>query len=584
MMFEDFCGYLASLEKISKRLEMIDILSKLFSKLSKDEISPAVNFIQEQLLPSFYNVQLGIADKMAEKAIALAYDKNDKDILDNYKQIGDMGEVAERQCIYENSKNLLVSEVYDKLFQISKISGDGSVDLKISKLADILKHCSPLEAKFVMRFVMGKLRLGVGEATIMEALSKAKTHNREFKSYIERAFNLCSDLGYVSSILYSSGEEGIKRFKISVMKPIRPALAERASSADEIIKRLGKCAVDEKLDGFRAQVHKHGNDVRVFSRNLEDITNFMPEIVNEIKKMKFESCIIDGESLTYDENTGTLYPFQITIQRKRKHNIEEVSQNLPLRLFVFDIMLLNGKSFIDLSYKERRAEIEKTFTDTGTISKTKIIITDEPKELEKFFDSVLDSGLEGIVAKRLDSAYSAGARNFNWIKMKMSYKSKLNDTIDLVILGYFKGRGHRASFGIGALLGGVYDEKEDSFKSITKVGSGFSEEQFKELYKILNEIKVDSKPARVDSIIPPDVWTVPKYIITVKADEITRSPTHTAGMKDGIGYALRFPRAVSFLRADKKAEDANTVKDILEMYKQQKNTKVNKVSGKSHTI
>lgn len=290
--------------------------------------------------------------------------------------------------------------------------------------------------------------------------------------------------------------------------------------------------------------------------------------------MKYDSFILDSEALTYDENTGVLYPFQITIQRKRKHNIEEVSQDLPLRLFVFDIMFLNGNSMIDLPYSERRKEIDHLFSDTDTIAKTKMIVTDDPNKIDKFFDSALESGLEGIVAKRLESVYSAGARNFNWIKMKRSYKSKLNDTIDLVILGYFKGRGHRANFGIGAVLGGVYDPESDTFKTLTKVGSGFSEEQFKELYKLLNDIKVDSKPARVDSILQPDVWTVPKYVITVKADEITRSPTHTAGMKDGIGYALRFPRAMTFIRQDKKAEDSNTVKDIIEMYKQQKSVKV----------
>ncbi len=574
MRFEEFCNYLVELEKTPKRLEMINILSEVFSKTNKEEINSTVNFVQEQLLPPFYNVQLGIADKMAAKAVALAYDKAPNKILEEYKKIGDMGEVAEKECTIKQGANTSVKKIYDSLFEIAKISGEGSVEQKIRGLSDILKECSSLGARFIMRFVMGKLRLGVGEATIMEALSKAKTGSRAFKADIERAFNLCSDLGYVSDVLYSHGKEGIERFKITAMKPIRPALAERVGSTEEIIKKLGECAIDQKLDGFRAQVHKKGNEVKVFSRNLEDITHFMPEIVKEIQKMDFESIILDGEALTYDENTGTLYPFQITIQRKRKHNIEEVSQDLPLRLFVFDIMLLDGKSLINEPYVSRRSEIDRVFSNTKTITKTNMIITDKADEIDKFFDSVLESGLEGIVAKRLGSPYSAGARNFNWIKMKRSYNSQLTDTIDLVILGYFKGRGHRADFGIGAVLAGVYDTKEDKFKSITKVGSGFSEEQFKELYKILNDIKVDSKPARVDTILQPDVWVIPKYVITVKADEITRSPTHTAGMKEGIGYALRFPRAVTFIRTDKKAEDSNSVKDILEMYEQQKNTKV----------
>ena len=575
MRFEELCNYLLSLEGTSKRLEMIEILSEVFSGTKKEEISDTVNFIQEQLLPPFYDVQLGIADKMVEKSIALAYDKNLNRVIEEYKKVGDMGETAEKYSDREKPSKIDVSTVYNRLLTIAKISGEGSVDEKIKGLANLIKEGSPLEAKFIVRFVMGKLRLGVGEATIMEALARAKTGSRKFKANIERAFNLCSDLGYVAEVLYSHGEAGIDRFEIAAMKPIRPALAERMSSPKEILHRLGKCAIDQKLDGFRAQVHKKKGEVKVFSRNLEDITHFMPEIVNEIKKMDFEDMIIDGEALTYDENTNTLYPFQITIQRKRKHNIEEKAQELPLRLFVFDIMLLDKKSLINEPYIKRREFIDKIFSNTKTISKTKMIITDREEEIDKFFDITLEQGLEGIVAKKLEAPYSAGARNFNWIKMKRSYKSKLNDTIDLVILGYFKGRGQRASLGMGAVLAGVYDEKEDQFKSITKVGSGFSEEQFRELHRMLDDDKVDNKPARVDSLMTPDVWVMPKYVITVKADEITRSPTHTAGMKDGIGYALRFPRAVSFIRADKKAEDSNTVKDITEMYRQQKNISVN---------
>ncbi len=574
MRFEELCNYLLELEKTSKRLEMIDILSKVFSRTKTEEINYTVNFIQEQILPPFYNVQLGIADKMVEKSIALAYNKSVSKIFEEYKRLGDLGEIAEKESNSSQTSKTDITEVYGKLLKIAKTSGEGSIDEKIKGLSDLILGVSPIEAKFIIRFVMGKLRLGVGEATIMEALSKAKTGNRKFKSNIERAFNLCSDLGYVAEVLYSKGEEGINKFEIDVMKPIRPALAERLGSSKEILERLGKCAIDQKLDGFRAQVHKKGSEVRVFSRNLEDITHFMPEIVNEVKKIDCQDLIIDGEALTYDENTNVLYPFQITIQRKRKHNVEKISQELPLRLFVFDVILFNKKSMINEPYIKRRELLDKLFSNTKTISKTKMIITDDEKEIDRFFDSTIEEGLEGIVAKRLDSPYSAGARNFNWIKMKRSYKSKLNDTIDLVILGYFKGRGQRAGFGLGAVLAGVYDSKEDKFKSITKVGSGFSEEQFKQLFKILNEIKTDGKPARVDSIMQPDVWVVPKYVIAVKADEITRSPTHTAGMKDGIGYALRFPRAVSFIRTDKKAEDANTVKDVIEMYGQQKNISI----------
>ncbi len=570
MRFEELSGYFLELESITKRLEMFDILSEAFSKADKKDISKIVYFMQEELLPPFFNIQLGVADKMVEKAISGAYGTDINAVKAAYKKMGDLGEVAEKYAKTDKKSSLSVSEVYDDIFQIARISGEGSVEAKVHSLSTLLKEVSALEAKYIIRFVMGKLRLGVGEATIMEALSKAKTGERKLKPSLERAFNLCSDLGHVAEVFYGGGEEAIKKFKVEVMRPIRPALAERMPSAEAIIKKLGKCAVDQKFDGFRAQVHKDGNEVKIFSRNLEDITHFMPEIVDAVKLLNHKKMIFDGEALTYDEDTNTLYPFQITIQRKRKHNIKEVSENYPLRLFVFDLMLLDNTDLMNESYKSRREEIDKIFNQESTISKSKIIITDDSEEFTKFFEETIGAGLEGVVAKKLDAPYSAGARNFNWIKIKRSYKSLLNDTIDMAILGYFKGKGMRANFGIGAVLGGVYNKNTDMFETVTKVGSGFSEEQFKELRKMLDDIKVSNKPARINSVMVPDVWVLPKYVITVKADEITRSPTHTCGQEGGIGYALRFPRAVSFIRNDKGVEDVNTTHEIIEMFKNQK--------------
>lgn len=570
MKFEELSEYFQKLEATTKRLEMFDILSEAFSKADKTDIAKTVYLMQEELLPPFFDVQLGIADRMVEKAIADAYKVGLDTVKASNKKLGDLGEVAEKYNNKKEISELSVSEVYDEIFQLSKISGEGSVEAKIGALSKLLKAVSPLSTRYIVRFVMGKLRLGVGEATIMESLSKAKTGNREFKGELERAFNLCSDLGYVSEVFYERGEVGIKKFNIEVMRPIRPALAERLGSAEEIIKKLGKCALDQKFDGFRAQVHKNGNDVKIFSRNLENITHFMPEIVEAVKRLKYKKLIFDSEALTYDEDTNTLYPFQITIQRKRKHNIEKISESYPLRLFVFDIMLIDDEDLVNKPYHERRERIDEMFGEDNIISKSKIIITNNPSDFTKFFEETVGSGLEGVVAKKLDAPYSAGARNFNWIKIKRSYKSQLSDTIDIAILGYFKGRGARADFGIGAVLGGVYDKKTDTFETLTKVGSGFSEEQFKELRKMLDDTKVSHKPARVNSIMVPDVWVDPKYVITVKADEITRSPTHTCGMEKGTGYALRFPRAVSFVRSDKRISDVNTSKEIIEMFNNQK--------------
>ena len=574
MKFYELSECFRKLEATTKRLEMFDILSETLSKVSKEEIAKTVYMLQETLLPPFFNVQLGIADKMAEKAMAEAYGVTVEKIEKAYKEKGDLGNIAEELNDRNKGSTLTVSQVYDKLMEIAQTSGEGSVDKKVKLISELLKEASGLEAKYTVRFMLGKLRLGVGEATIMEALSMAKLHNRDFKGELERAFNLCSNLGEVAEVFYKEGEKGVRNFKIETMEPIRPALAERLPNAEEIIKKLGRCAVDQKFDGFRAQVHKDGDKVKVYSRNLEDITGYMPEITEAVKKLKVKKIIFDSEALTYDDETNTLYPFQITIQRKRKHNVEEASQNFPLRLFVFDIMLLDDTQLINEPYSKRRETLEKLFQKGGVISKSSIIITDDPKEFDKFFEITIGNGLEGVVAKKLDAPYAAGARNFSWVKLKRSYKSQLNDTIDTVILGYFKGKGLRAELGIGALLVGVYDEKADMFRTIAKVGSGFSEEQFKELRRMLDDEKVDKKPARVDSILVPDVWVEPKYVIAVKADEITKSPIHTCGAKEGVGYALRFPRAVTFIRTDKKAEDTNSVKEIEEMFEEQRRVKV----------
>ncbi|MGC8681815.1 MAG: ATP-dependent DNA ligase [Candidatus Acidifodinimicrobium sp.] len=574
MKFYELSECFRKLEATTKRLDMFNILSETLAKIPKEDIAKAVYMLQETLLPPFFNVQLGVADKMAERAIAEAYGTSLEKIEKMYKEKGDLGNIAEELNGEDKGSTLTISQVYNKLMDIAQTSGEGSVDKKVKLISDLLKEASGLESKYIVRFMLGKLRLGVGEATIMEALSMAKLHNRDFKAELERAFNLCSNLGKVAEVFYRDGEKGVRDFKIETMEPIRPALAERLPSAEEIIKKLGKCAVDQKFDGFRAQVHKDGDKVKVYSRNLEDITSYMPEITEAVRKLKIKKIIFDSEALTYDDETNTLYPFQITIQRKRKHNVEEVSQNFPLRLFVFDIMLLDDAQLINEPYSKRREALERIFQKEGTISKSSIIITDNPKEFDKFFEITVGNGLEGVVAKKLDAPYAAGARNFNWVKLKRSYKSRLDDTIDTVILGYFKGKGLRAALGIGALLVGVYDEKADMFKTIAKVGSGFSEEQFKELRKILDDEKVDKKPARVDSILVPDVWVEPKYVIAIKADEITKSPIHTCGAKDGVGYALRFPRAVTFIRTDKKAEDTNTVKEIEEMFEEQKRVKI----------
>lgn len=574
MRFKKLCEYFERLEETTKRLEMFDILAELFKESSVEDIDKIIYLSQGQLLPPFYGIEIGISEKLLIRALSDATNTSTKKVEQTFRHTGDLGKTAE-ELNKREGYNLSVKQVYEELLDIAQIGGVGSVEKKIGLLSNLFKGVSSKESKYIARFVIGRLRLGIGDPTVLEALALS-IGNRELRTDLERAYNLCSDLGLVAKTLLQKGIEGVKKFKIQVGFPVRMALCERLSSSEDIIEKIGKAAIEAKYDGFRVQCHKDNERIELFSRNLEKTTHMFPEIVTAMRKfINAKTAIVEGEALAFNEQTGELFPFQITIQRKRKHGIEELSKELPLKFFIFDLLYLNGIDYTEKPFIERRKKLESIIEKNNIIEPSEMFITDKAQEIFKYFETAIERGLEGVVAKRLDAPYSAGARNFNWIKLKRSYKGELADTIDVCIVGYFRGKGARAKFGLGALLGAVYDPDTDTFKTISKIGSGFKEEEFFELKKILDDIALRHKHPRVDSIIDADVWVEPKYVITVTADEITRSPTHTAGRdKDGIGYALRFPRAVGFIRVDKKPEDSNTVKEILEMFKQQKQVSI----------
>lgn len=588
MLFEEVAGYYSKLEGTSSRLEMIDLLTEMFKKAKKSEIKSIIYMTIGSPAPPFEGVDLGIAEKLAEEAIAVATGAEKKKVEAGFRKTGDLGTTAE-QFISEGKLKRLskekfeVGDVLETMLKIARTGGEGSKDAKIKMLAHLLAASTPLEARYVVRFALGQLRLGAGDATILEALSKAATGDREFKSKLEEAYNICSDLGLVGESLMSDGKKGIEEFAVKLFNPIRPALAERLPTAEEILERMrGRCAVESKYDGLRAQVHidKKNKHVEIFSRRLEKLTPMFPEITEAaLKEVKADKAILEGEAIAYDEATNEFRAFQETIQRKRKHGVKEMSEEMPLHLFAFDLLYLDGESYLKKKYSERRKALEKIVKGDGTIRLSDMKLVTKPKEIETYFEDAISNGLEGVVAKDLDSPYIAGARKFSWIKMKRSYKGELSDSIDLVAVGYYSGRGIRAEFGFGGMLAAVYNEKSDVFETITRIGTGFSEQNMRDFKKLFEKIKVGKKPARVSSLIEPDYWIEPKYVVTVIADEITKSPMHTAGRhKEGeeeVGYALRFPRITSNgVREDKGPEEVTTTKEILEMFKQQRKTKV----------
>jgi DNA ligase-1 len=588
MLFRELSECYEKLESISSRLSMIEVLGALFKKLEPDEVKSAIYITQGVLAPPFEGVEFGMAEKMVEEAIAMSTGHTKEQVESAYRKYGDMGRAAfemkgaSRQSGI-SARHHTINEVYAAMLKIASTSGHGSKDLKIKGLASMLSTATPLEAKYLAKYPFDELRLGVGDSTVLEALSVMAADHRKLKAKLERAYNLCSDLGLVGETLAQKGEHAIDKFKITLFKPIRPALAERLPTAEEIIEKMhGKCEVDQKYDGFRCQVHKSGKKVKIFSRRLEDTTHMFPDIVEAvIKEISADTIVFEGEAIAYNDDTQEFLPFQETIQRKRKHGVAEKAAELPLHVFAFDLMYINGEDYMEEPYKKRRETLEKAISEHGMILPAGSITATSAKQLEKFFQDSIASGLEGIIAKDPNAPYIAGARKFSWIKMKRSYKGELEDTVDLVIVGYYLGRGMRAAFKFGGLLCAAYNKKRDMFETISRIGSGFTEEQMKELKQMLDKTKVNSKPARLDSVVEPDFWVYPKYVVTVKADEITRSPMHTCGkekLPDGTeaGYALRFPRLVGAetIRKDKSVEEATTTKEIIEMYGQQKKVKL----------
>ncbi len=603
------------LEGTARRLEMFALLADLFREAGDDEIDKIIYFIQGDLLPAFHGVDLGLSDKLLLRAIAKTYDIAPELVAAEYRRIGDIGATVAQYATGTGAAQS-VGEIYDAITAIATMSGEGSVERKIDAVCDLFRASSPPEAKYIARFIAGKLRLGVGDATVLSALARflserllrpivierrgfgideadvlaalAPPLTHLLLPLFERAYHITSDLGLIAKVACQEGASGLRNLSVRVGYPIRPALCERATSAAEIVERLGRCAVEVKYDGFRCQAHKSKDGATLFSRNQERTTTMFPEIVAAVEEMfGVREAILEGEVLAFDPTTGAPLPFQITSQRKRKHGVDAMARDLPLRFFIFDLLALNGEDWTGRPYADRRAKVaallaERTTPDP-TLTLAEAMETADAADIEDFFESALARGFEGIVAKRLDAPYAAGARNFNWIKLKRSGGSGgLADTLDLCIVGYFVGQGHRAKFGIGTILAAAYDPAQDRFFTVSKIGSGFSEAELVRLKEMLDEAASPECSPQVCSEIIPDVWVHPKYVVAVTADEITRSKIHTAGSAPGdtlraaddidgdtSGYALRFPRVLGFIREDKSARDATTVEEVVALFQKQ---------------
>jgi DNA ligase-1 len=577
MLFREVVDYYEQLEATTKRLEMTDILAALLSKTPPAVIDKVVYMTLGELYPAYVGLELGVAEKLAARAIRQVSGAGEKELNELFSRHGDLGTVAELLLRTKEQttlfvQELTVEEVYSSLEKIAKASGPGAVDVKTAVLSKLLAMATPVEAKHIVRIVTGKMRLGVADMTILDALAKAFGGDREV---YERAYNLSSDIGLVAKTAAVEGVEGVSKFRVRVGIPVRCMLAERLSSAVEILEKMDGVGFTEyKYDGERMQIHKAGEKVWIFSRRQENITQQYPDVVEAVEKhVKAAEAILECEAVPLDPDTGETLPFQELMHRKRKKEIERAAEEYPVALYFFDILYVDGEDMTTKPFLERRKMLEKVIVEDERVKLSTGLLTHSPEEVEKIFAEAVEAGCEGVIVKSVgeDSVYRAGARGWQWIKFKRDYRSEMIDTVDLVVVGAFHGRGRRRGK-FGALLTAVYNEERDVFQTVCKVGSGFKDEDLERFTEMINQLKIPHKHARVESLMTPDVWVEPSIVLEIIGAEVTLSPVHTCAwgvLKEGYGLGIRFPRYTGRLRTDKKPEDATTDREIVEMYKRQ---------------
>jgi DNA ligase 1 len=567
------------MEQTSSRLALTDYLVSLLKITPSDIIDKVIYLIQGKLYPDYEGIELGLAGKMAIRILAYSSGLSIAAVEEIYRKTGDLGDTASEVMKSKNQTTLFadkmtVERVYLTLDRIARTVGSGSQEVKLRLVSSLLSDATSRESRYIMKFVMGTLRLGIADYTVMDALALAFTGDKSNRKILENAYNVSSDLGTVAKLLATKGLESLRSLQITLYKPIRPMLAERVRTSEEALERMdGKAAVEYKLDGERIQVHKGKGRVELFSRRLEKITDHYPDVAEAIKSIKTEEAILEAEVVAINPLTDEFLPFQELMHRRRKYDIKQAMENYPVVMNFFDVLYLDGDDKTSLTYLQRRQLIKKIIQGSRNekIRLVPQIIVQKSEQIDKFMASAIENGCEGLMIKQLKSTYRAGNREFAWVKLKREYRSDLADTLDLVIIGALYGRGRRVGK-YGALLLAAYDSKSDMFRSTCKVGAGFTDQHLEQFFDNLETHLITHRHARVDTGMEMDVWFEPKIVIEVIASEITLSPSHTAAInsiRQGFGLALRFPKFTGKIRYDKKPEDATDIEELVSMYKQQ---------------
>ena len=578
MEFSIIAEIFEKMENTAKLIELTNLLVELLKKTPKKIIPNVVYLLQGIIRPNFEGVELGVAEKLAIRAISKSSGLPIKKIDDEYRKGGDLGITASNilklktQTTFKTEK-ITIERVYETLFKIAKLKGKGSQDLKMKYISSLLNDATPLEAKFVLKILLGTLRLGIAENTVMDALAIAFTGKKENKEQIENAYNVSSDLGKVSLIIATDGIDGIKKFKISLFSPIRPMLADRIKSEEDAIKKMPEqFAAEYKLDGERVQIHKQSNKIILFSRRLENITQYYPDIVENIgKSLNVNEGIFEAEIVPVNENTGEFLPFQELMHRRRKYKLEQAVLQYPITVNFFDVLYYDKKNCFDLEYSERRKILERLITEDNFSKLIPMLLVKNENEIEDFLENSINAGCEGLMLKTTNAPYRAGTRGSNWLKLKREYRNELGDSLDLIVIGAYFGRGRRTGL-YGTLLLATYNPENDNLPSVCKVGTGFTDESLDQLYQILSNKVTLKKNPRIISEMEADVWFEPELVLEIVASEITLSPIHKTGfdsIRKGSGFALRFPKFTGKIRYEKAIEDASTDEEVLTLYMSQ---------------
>lgn len=586
MLFSQFSDYLQKLESKSSRLEMTQILADLFVKLDKKELKPACYLMQGRLVPLYKSLEFNLSEKMILKSLARLLDNQadegkstnlfgekdfsvlEKEVKQKYKTVGDLGQLTAEILDENKNSNLEIIDVFHQLTQIAKYQGSGSQEQKINKLTKLLKSLSPISAKYTVRVIIGKMRLGFSNMTMIDALSWAVVGDKSESKLLESVYNKKADIGLLAENYLELKElkpevrsKKLAELKVEVMVPVVPALCQRLNTAQEMIEKMGEVIIEPKYDGMRIQIHffrkNDGVEVKAYTRNLEDVSYSLPELEDLQYRTQASSLILDAEAIGYDPQSGELLPFQQTITRRRKYNVEEKSGEVPIRFYIFDVLELDNQSLISKSLRERKELLKGLIKENETFKLTPFQITEDQNTIRTYHEQQLAKGLEGVVVKKVDSGYDSGRKGWSWVKMKEEEgtSGKLSDTLDLIVMGYYLGKGKRANLGMGAILVGVI--KEEKIFTVAKIGTGLTDKLLKQLTIDCQKIKVDKKPTQynVPKELTPDVWVEPRMIVEIAADEITHSPLHSAEL------ALRFPRLIK-IRDDKDWSQATNIDEL----------------------